>query len=209
MRGQIHINSYKQRPKAKVVCWLLFDYPTVSCSSSSYWILRARAKKKMTPEATSRKPATDAIAIPTTSSSDTYSSQCSPRYHQFCPTRHLQHTNTLTQCWYSQQKYGHTFNYRFTYKSLVKQLHISVIEMHNEVTHWYTPTDGSSTWNDVTLAIIKAKICLDFTDALAGQAINTEVSWITHTHCLTGPVVHCTLCKLIACLEFTWVCLIT
>lgn len=48
----------------------------------------------MTPEATNRKPVTDAMAIPTTSSSDTYSSQCSPLYHQFSPTRHLQHINT-------------------------------------------------------------------------------------------------------------------
>lgn len=43
----------------------------------------------MTPEATSRNPATEATAMPTTSGSDTYSSQCSPRYHQFSPTRHL------------------------------------------------------------------------------------------------------------------------
>lgn len=58
-------------------------------SSVSYWSLRVRASKKMTPDATKRKPATDAMAMPTTSGSDTYSSQCSPRYHQFSPTRHL------------------------------------------------------------------------------------------------------------------------
>lgn len=60
-----------------------------SDSSLSYWSLNVLAKKKMTPEATSRNPATEAMAMPTTSGSDTYSSQCSPRYHQFSPTRHL------------------------------------------------------------------------------------------------------------------------
>ncbi|KAG5852675.1 hypothetical protein ANANG_G00065110 [Anguilla anguilla] len=43
--------------------------------------LRVLAKKKITPEATSRNPATEAMAIPTTNGSDTYSSQCSPRWH--------------------------------------------------------------------------------------------------------------------------------
>lgn len=60
-----------------------------SDSSLSYWSRNVLARKKMTPEATNRKPATEAMAIPTTSGSDTYSSQCSPRYHQFSPTRHL------------------------------------------------------------------------------------------------------------------------
>lgn len=60
-----------------------------SDSSLSYWSLNVLAKKKMTPEATSRNPATEAMAMPTTSGSDTYSSQCSPLYHQFSPTRHL------------------------------------------------------------------------------------------------------------------------
>lgn len=60
-----------------------------SDSSLSYWSRSVLARKKMTPEATNRKPATEAMAMPTTSGSDTYSSQCSPRYHQFSPTRHL------------------------------------------------------------------------------------------------------------------------
>lgn len=60
-----------------------------SDSSLSYWSRNVLARKKMTPEATNRKPATEAIAMPTTSGSDTYSSQCSPLYHQFSPTRHL------------------------------------------------------------------------------------------------------------------------
>lgn len=58
-------------------------------SSVSYWSRRVLARKKITPDATRRNPATEAMAIPTTSGSDTYSSQCSPRYHQFSPTRHL------------------------------------------------------------------------------------------------------------------------
>lgn len=36
-----------------------------------------------------KKPATEARAMPTTRGSETNSSQCSPRYHQFSPTRHL------------------------------------------------------------------------------------------------------------------------
>ncbi len=60
-----------------------------SDSSLSYWSRNVLARKKMTPEATKRNPATEAMAMPTTSGSDTYSSQCSPRYHQFSPTRHL------------------------------------------------------------------------------------------------------------------------
>lgn len=58
-------------------------------SSVSYWSRRVLARKKITPDATRRNPATDAMAMPTTNGSDTYSSQCSPRYHQFSPTRHL------------------------------------------------------------------------------------------------------------------------
>lgn len=61
-----------------------------SVSSSSYCSRSDLARKKMIPATTMRKPATEAIAMPTTSGSETYSSQCSPRYHQFSPTRHLQ-----------------------------------------------------------------------------------------------------------------------
>lgn len=78
-------------------CWKVWPYG-MSCfphrmgssdSSLSYWSRNVLARKKMTPEATNRNPATEAIAMPTTSGSDTYSSQCSPLYHQFSPTRHL------------------------------------------------------------------------------------------------------------------------
>ena len=72
--------------------WYLSSIPHLmgsSDSSLSYWSRNVLARKKITPEATNRKPATEAIAMPTTSGSDTYSSQCSPRYHQFSPTRHL------------------------------------------------------------------------------------------------------------------------
>lgn len=60
-----------------------------SVSSPSYCSRSDLARKKMIPAATIRKPATEAMAMPTTSGSETYSSQCSPRYHQFSPTRHL------------------------------------------------------------------------------------------------------------------------
>lgn len=76
----------------------ILDGVTYPCESSVslfvYWSRRVLAKKKMTADATRRNPATEAIAIPTTSGSDTYSSQCSPLYHQFSPTRHLQQGNT-------------------------------------------------------------------------------------------------------------------
>lgn len=68
-----------------------------SVSSLSYWSLRVLARKKITPDATRRNPATDAMAMPTTSGSETYSSQCSPLYHQFSPTRHLQCRQTYKQ----------------------------------------------------------------------------------------------------------------
>lgn len=66
-----------------------------SVSSPSYCSRSVRARKKMIPAATIRKPATEAMAMPTTSGSETYSSQCSPRYHQFSPTRHLQPTSQV------------------------------------------------------------------------------------------------------------------
>lgn len=61
-----------------------------SLSSPSYCSRSVRARKKMIAVATARKPTTDTMAIPTTRGSETYSSQCFPRYHQFSPTRHLQ-----------------------------------------------------------------------------------------------------------------------
>lgn len=89
-----------------------------SDSSLSYWSRNVLARKKMTPEATNRNPATEAIAMPTTSGSDTYSSQCSPLYHQFSPTRHLRWRWICQQCpkiistqnWYNDQK--HTLLFR-------------------------------------------------------------------------------------------------
>lgn len=82
----------------QLMCFKILDgvtYPWESpVSLFVYLSRRVLAKKKMTADATRRNPATEAIAIPTTSGSDTYSSQCSPLYHQFSPTRHLPQRTT-------------------------------------------------------------------------------------------------------------------
>lgn len=75
-------------------CFYTFIYRSGSSESSlSYWSRSVLVRKKTTPAAMSRKPATELMAMLTTRGSETYSSQCSPRYHQFSPTRHL-HTHT-------------------------------------------------------------------------------------------------------------------
>lgn len=145
----------------------------------------------MIPAATARKPTTDAIAIPTTRGSETYSSQCSPRYHQFSPTRHLQprsHTNIhkrvqglllFRKLWWSGQY------------------------------HCSWPADGALAGNDVTFAIIEAEVFLQLADTHAWQSIHAQVASIAHTLGFAGPAVHHTLGELVACLELTGICLVT
>lgn len=71
------------------------------------------------------------------------------------------------------------------------------------------PADGSLARDDVTLAVIEAEVSLQLTDTLTGQAVHTEVSSVTDALCLPRPLVHLTLCKLIAGLELAGVCLVT
>lgn len=60
-----------------------------SLSLLIYWAGRVFMSKKMIADAMRISAATEAMAMPMTKGSDTSSSQCSPRYHQFSPTRHL------------------------------------------------------------------------------------------------------------------------
>lgn len=53
------------------------------------WAWSVFTVKKTTAETTRRRLTTEAIVMPMTKGSDTNSSQCWPRYHQFEPTRHL------------------------------------------------------------------------------------------------------------------------
>lgn len=71
------------------------------------------------------------------------------------------------------------------------------------------PADGSLAGDDVTLAVIEAKVCLELTDALTRQAINAEVTRVTNTLRLSRPLVHFTFCVLVARLELAGVCLVT
>lgn len=73
----------------------------------------------------------------------------------------------------------------------------------------HPPADGSLAGDDVTLAIIEAKVSLQLTDALTGQAIHAEVASIADTLRLARPLVHLTLCIFITCLELTGVSLVT
>lgn len=162
-----------------------------SLSSPSYCSLNVRAKKKMIPAATARKPTTDTMAIPTTRGSETYSSQCSPRYHQFSPTRHLQprsHTN----------------------------IHGSVRGQQMFREQWWSgrchcswPADGALAGNDVTFAIIEAEVFLQLADTHARQSIHAQVASIAHTLGFAWPAVHHTLGELVACLELTRISLVT
>lgn len=73
----------------------------------------------------------------------------------------------------------------------------------------HPPADGSLSRDDVTLAVIEAEVCLQFTDALTGQAVYAEVASVTDALCLPRPLVHLTLRVLVARLELTGVGLVT
>lgn len=62
----------------------------LSLSLLTFWAWTVLTRRKMIAEETRSSPSTEAMATPITKGSDTSSSQCSPRYHQFSPTRHLE-----------------------------------------------------------------------------------------------------------------------
>lgn len=71
------------------------------------------------------------------------------------------------------------------------------------------PADGSLVGDDVTLAVIEAKVGLQLTDALTGQAVHAEIAGVTDTLRLPRPLVHLTLGVLVTRLELTRVCLVS
>lgn len=73
----------------------------------------------------------------------------------------------------------------------------------------HPPADGSLAGDDVTLAVIEAKVSLQLTDTLTGQAVHAEIASITDTLRLPGPLVHFTLRILVTRLELTGVSLVT
>lgn len=62
------------------------------------------------------------MAMPTTRGSDTYSSQCSPRYHQFSPTRHLEPHRTELEPYASQT---HTYTHTQPYSELIMSVSLT------------------------------------------------------------------------------------
>lgn len=63
--------------------------------------------------------------------------------------------------------------------------------------------------DDVTLAIVEAKVRLQLADTLAGEAVHAEVAGVAHALRLPRPLVHLTLCVLVTRLELTGVGLLT
>lgn len=73
----------------------------------------------------------------------------------------------------------------------------------------HPPADGSLAGDDVTLAVIEAKVSPQLTDALTRQAVHAEVASVADTLRLPRPLVHLTLRVLITRLELTGVSLVT
>lgn len=69
----------------------------LSLSLLTYWAWRVLMRKKTKAEEMRTSPTMEAMVMPITKGSDTNSSQCSPRYHQFSPTRHLEREVTKPQ----------------------------------------------------------------------------------------------------------------
>lgn len=152
-----------------------------SLSSPSYCSRSVRDRKKMIPAATARKPTTDAMAIPTTRGSETYSSQCSPRYHQFSPTRHLQPQQSVKPLRpFSRQR-----------RPAANQ-----------------PADGALAGNDVAFAVVEAEVVLQLADAPAGQSVHAQVAGVAHALGLARPAVHHAPGELVARLELAGIRLV-
>ena len=73
----------------------------------------------------------------------------------------------------------------------------------------HPPADGSLAGDDVTLAVIEAKVRPQLADALTGQAVHAEVAGVADALPFPRPLVHLTLGVLVTGLEFTGVGLVT
>lgn len=80
---------------------------------------------------------------------------------------------------------------------------------HQQRENLLLPADGALARDDVALAIIEAEVLVHLADALTWQAVHAHVTGSAHAFHLARPLIHHAFGKLVACLEFAWVRLVT